>query len=80
MQNQVQYPNNYNQSPPSIPINTQKFTSPTHLKAFDKTLPTINIKHYASNPNLSFEANTMKGSAITAETHTYSPAINKKNN
>jgi hypothetical protein len=80
MQNQVQYPNNYNQSTPSNPINTQKLTSPTHLKGFDKTLHTINIKHYASNPNLSFEANPIKGSAITGETHTYSPAINKKNN
>lgn len=79
MQNTAQYSNNYNQATSSTPLNTQKFTSPTHLKGFDKTLPTLNIKHYASNPNLSFEAIPMKGSAITPEAHTYSPGLNKKN-
>jgi hypothetical protein len=79
MQNTAQYSNNYNQAPSSTPLNTQKVTSPTHFKGFDKTLPTLNIKHYASNSNLSFEVIPMKGSAITAETHTYSPLLNKKN-
>lgn len=80
MQNQLQYPNNFTPQQPNNPLYQQKFNSPTHLKTFDKTLPTMNIKHYASNPNLSLEANGIKSSRIMNEAHTYSPAINKKSN
>lgn len=80
MQNQLQYPNNFNPQQLSNQLNQQKFNSPTHIKTFDKTLPTMNIKHYSSNPNISLEVNAMKGSAIVGEAHTYSPALNKKSN
>lgn len=80
MQNQLQYPNNFNpQQHPHSP-QQQKFNSPTYLKSFDKTLPTMNIKHYVSNPNLSLEVNGMKTSAIMGEPHAHSAMHNKKNN
>jgi hypothetical protein len=53
MQNQLQYPISFSAHKPNNPLFQQKFNSPTNFKTFDKTLPTMNIKHYASNPNLS---------------------------
>jgi hypothetical protein len=80
MQNQLQYPNNFNPQQPPNTLNQQKYNSPTHLKSFDKTLPSMNVKHYSSNPNLSLEVNGMKSSGIINDPHMYSPTINKKSN
>ena len=79
MQNQMQYPN-YNLQPSNNPIHPQKFNSPTHLKTFDTTLPTMHAKHYASNPNLSLELNGIKSSPTMDEALTYSAGLKKKNN
>ena len=63
MQNHLQYPQPYaNQGPNSMPSH-QKFTSPTHSKVFDKTMPVSNAKHYASNPNISLDFNNPKASS-----------------
>lgn len=80
MQNQLQYPNNFNTQSSQNPLNQQKYNSPTHLKGFDKTLPNMNVKHYASNPNLSLEVNGMKSSGMMNDPQMYSQAINKKSN
>ena len=80
MHNQIQYSNSFNLQQPSNPLNQVKFTSPTHAKAFDKTLPTMNLKHYSSNPNLSLEVNGMKTSGIMNDPSAFSAANNKKSN
>jgi len=65
MQNHIQYPNNFNFPQPLNSTNQAKFPAQGHLKGFDKTLPNMNVKHYASNPNLSLDVNGMKTSAVT---------------
>jgi|LakMenEpi03Aug12_release.lakeMendotaPanAssembly.Ray.scaffolds.fasta_scaffold1496554_2 hypothetical protein len=80
MHNQMTYIHHYNSNTSINPLNSSKLTSPTHLKTFDKTLSSPNIKHYASNPNLSLEVNAIKTSGMMAESHTYSPTLNKINN
>lgn len=80
MQNQLQYSANFSSQHPSNPLNSPKLTSPTNQKGFDKTLPTMNIKHYSSNPNLSLDANGMKTSGIMNDSNTFSPNTHKKNN
>ena len=80
MQNQVQYSNNYNSQQLQNNLGQQKFNSPTHLKTLDKTLPSMNVKHYSSNPNISLEVNSMKSSGIMNDPPIYSPNINKKSN
>jgi hypothetical protein len=80
MQNQLQYPASYNPQQPSQSNPNMKFNSPTHLKAFDKTLPAPTIKHYSSNPNLSLEVNNLKppGSNTSSDSPTLSPNPLKK--
>ena len=53
MQNQLQYPQQFPTQNGANGGQFQKIGSPTHFKTQDRTLPTANIKHYASNPNLS---------------------------
>jgi len=77
MQNQLQYPSNFSSQQPQNPLTQQKFNSPSHLKSFDKTLPNMNVKHYASNPNLSLEVNGLKTSGIINDSQPYSPTIKK---
>lgn len=80
MHHPITHTHNYNPNTPTNHLNQPKMNSPTQFKTFDKTLPSPNIKHYASNPNLSLELNSMKSSGIMADTHPYSPTLNKKNN
>lgn len=80
MQNHLQYSNNFNPQQPPNTLNQPKFSSPTHLKGFDKTLPTMNLKHYSSNPNLSLDVNGMKTSGIMNDSNAFPTAPNKKSN
>jgi len=80
MQNQMQYTNSSYLQPPNNLLHQQKFNSPTHLKTFDTSLPTMHAKHYASNPNLSLELNGIKSSVSMEEANSYSAGISKKNN
>lgn len=79
MQNHLQYPQSFAGQGPTSPVQHQKFNSPTHLKGFDKTLPSPTIKHYASNPNLSLDFNPPKMSATTSDTNNSSANSIKKN-
>lgn len=54
MQNQMSFPTNVPGNY-SSGLGSPKFASQNYPKAFDKTLPTPTLKHYSSNPNLSFE-------------------------
>jgi len=78
MQNQLTYSNQVTPPQPPNSLNPSKFTSPTHPKSFDKTLPTMNLKHYSSNPNLSLDVNGMKTSGIMNESNAFPTAVNKK--
>lgn len=78
MQNQLQYQSSF-QSNSTRTIGSPVFGSPNNPRGFDKTLPTNNIKHYASNPNLSMEVNYSRHlNHISPDPNTYNnPTINK---
>lgn len=79
MQNQLQYPQSFPTQAPNSPLLGQKYGSPGHLKSQDRTLPPPNIKHYASNPNISLDINNMKTSQFTSESQVHSQTNLKKN-
>jgi hypothetical protein len=56
MQNQLSFSVNLGSSQ-SSGLGSPKFNSQNFIKPFDKTLPTPTLKHYSSNPNLSFDLN-----------------------
>jgi hypothetical protein len=79
MQNQLHYPQSFPTQAPGSPLLGAKYGTSVHPKGQDRTLPPPNIKHYASNPNLSLDANNMKTSQVTSETHAQSQSNIKKN-
>ena len=79
MQNQLQYPQSFPTQAPNSPLLNQKYGTSGYPKGQDKTLPPPNIKHYASNPNLSLDINNLKTSQFTAESHAHSQNNLKKN-
>ena len=79
MQNQLQYQQSFPTQAPNSPLLGPKYGTSGHPKGQDRTLPLPNIKHYASNPNLSLDINNMKNSQITSETHAQSQNSIKKN-
>ncbi len=79
MQNHLQYQQPFPSPANTAALGNQKFNSPLHPKGFDKTLPTPNIKHYASNPNLSMEFNSQKLINPSSENNIQSTNNLKKN-
>ena len=79
MQNQLQYPQSFPTQAPNSPLLNQKYGTQGHIKGQDKTLPPPNIKHYASNPNISLDMINPKASQFTTESHAQSQNNIKKN-
>ena len=79
MQNQFQYPQSFPSQSNNNNTPFQKIGSPTHFKTQDRTLPSPNLKHYSSNPNLSLEIGNMKTSQTTIDTQQL-PSNRIKNN
>ena len=79
MQNQLQYPQSFPTQNANSNFSHQKMGSPTHFKMQDRTLPSQNLKHYSSNPNLSLDINAMKSSQFTSDSNAHSQNTLKKN-
>ena len=79
MQNQLQYPQSFPSQSNNNGTAFQKLGSPTHFKTQDRTLPSPNIKHYSSNPNLSLELGNIKTSQTTMDSQQLSSNHIKKN-
>ena len=79
MKNQLQYPQSFQSTTNNNATSFAKIGSPTHFKTQDRTLPSNNIKHYSSNPNLSLELNNLKSSQ-TIENNQQQPTNQVKKN
>jgi hypothetical protein len=79
MQNQLQYPSSFPSQPANGGPYQSKLGAANNPKGQDRTLPAPNIKHYASNPNLSLDMNPMKTSGFCSETQVQSATTIKKN-
>lgn len=78
MQNQVHNAPSFPTQQPNNPGSYPKYGTPAPFKVQDRTLPIQNVKHYASNPNLSLDINNLKTSQFTSESSGQTPNMPKK--